>query len=147
VPSRSWPIALTPRPGSCGAPWPLGRARDRAAPRLDDRFGGGKIFDDVIVRTRWNYQFTKEMSVRVIAQLEDTQPTALSSLERDKSLNFDVLFRYVLNPLSAFYVGFNTNQSNLQLVDTPQGTELVRTDDLARDGEQLFVKFSYLLQP
>ena len=25
--------------------------------------------------------------------------------------------------------------------------ELVRTDDLARDGRQLFVKFSYLLQP
>jgi hypothetical protein len=50
-------------------------------------------------------------------------------------------------------VGFNTNQSNFQLVDLdePNGsgamTELVRTDRLARDGSQLFVKFSYLLQP
>jgi Domain of unknown function (DUF5916) len=108
---------------------------------------GAAVFDDRIVRTRFNYQFTKEMSLRVIAQLEDTKPTPLSRLTRDKSLNFDVLFRYVLNPWSALYVGYNTNRSNLQLVDTPQGTDLVRTEDLARDGRQLFVKFSYLLQP
>lgn len=114
---------------------------------LDDRNGGGSIFDDRIVRTRWNYQFTKEMSLRVIVQHEDTKPTALSRLTRDESLNLDVLFRYVLNPWSALYVGFNNNESNLQLVETSQGTQLVRTEDLKRDGQQLFVKFSYLLQP
>ena len=33
------------------------------------------------------------------------------------------------------------------LVDTEDGTELVRTSgNLRRDGEQFFVKFSYLLQ-
>jgi hypothetical protein len=87
------------------------------------------------------------MSPRVIVQHEDTKPTALSRLTRDESLNLDVLFRYVLNPWSALYVGFNNNESNLQLVDTPQGTQLVRSEDLARDGQQFFVKFSYLLQP
>ena len=85
--------------------------------------------------------------MRFIVQHEDTDPTALSRLVRDESLNLDVLFRYVLNPWSALYVGFNNNESNLQLVDTPQGTQLVRTEDLARDGQQFFVKFSYLLQP
>jgi hypothetical protein len=114
---------------------------------LDDHMGRGPIFDNRIFRTRLNYQFTKEMSLRVILQHEDTKPTALSRLTRDESLNLDVLFRYVLNPWSALYVGFNNNESNLQLVDTPQGPELVRTEDLARDGQQLFVKFSYLLQP
>ena len=84
---------------------------------------------------------------RLIVQHEDTKPTALSRLRRDESLNLDLLFRYVLNPWSALYVGYNNNESNLQLVDTPQGIELVRTEDLARDGQQLFVKFSYLLQP
>jgi hypothetical protein len=117
------------------------------ATSVDDRNGGGRIFDDRIFRTRLNYQFTKEMSVRFIVQHEDTDPTALSRLVRDESLNLDVLFRYVLNPWSALYVGFNNNESNLQLVDTPQGTQLVRTEDLARDGQQFFVKFSYLLQP
>jgi hypothetical protein len=115
---------------------------------LDDRNGGGAVFDDRILRTRVNYQFTKEMSLRVILQHEDTKPTALSSLTRDENLNLDVLFRYVLNPYSALYVGFNTNESNLQLVDNGAGPPtLVRSEDLARDGRQLFVKFSYLLQP
>jgi hypothetical protein len=115
--------------------------------RLDDRNGGGRIFDDEILRARFNFQFTTEMSLRFIAQLEDTDPTALSSLTRRKNMNYDVLFRYVLNPYSALYVGYNSNDSNLQLVDTPQGTQVVRTEDLARTGEQFFVKFSYLLQP
>jgi hypothetical protein len=115
---------------------------------LEDREGRGTIFTDRILRTRWNYQFTKEMSLRVILQHEETKPTALSRLTRDENLNLDVLFRYVLNPWSALYVGFNNNESNLQLVENEQGqTELVRTEDLARDGQQLFVKFSYLFQP
>jgi hypothetical protein len=115
---------------------------------LDDRNGRGAIFDDRILRTRVNYQFTKEMSLRAILQHEDTRPTALSSLTRDENLNLDVLFRYVLNPFSALYVGFNTNESNLQLVDDGVNPPtLVRSEDLARDGQQLFVKFSYLLQP
>jgi hypothetical protein len=114
---------------------------------ISDRRGGGTIFDDRIVRAGVNYQFTREMSLRVILQHEETRPTALSRLTRDENLNLDVLFRYVLNPYSALYVGFNNNESNLQLVDTPQGTQLMRTEDLARDGQQLFVKFSYLWQP
>jgi hypothetical protein len=115
---------------------------------LEDREGRGTIFTNRIVRSRWNYQFTKEMSLRVILQHEDTKPTDLTRLTREENLNLDVLFRYVLNPWSALYVGFNNNESNLQLVEDEQGgTELVRTDDLARDGRQLFVKFSYLLQP
>jgi hypothetical protein len=89
------------------------------------------------------------MSLRVIVQHEDTKPTpGLSRLTRDENLNVDVLFRYVLNPWSALYVGFNNNESNLQLFENEDGTtELVRSEDLARDGRQLFVKFSYLLQP
>ena len=114
---------------------------------LTDRGGTGKIFSNEIIRSRWNYQFTKELSLRFIAQREETDPGVLTSLEREKSLNFDVLVRYVLNPWSALYVGYNTNSSNFNLIDTEDGTELIRTSDLRQDGEQLFVKFSYLLQP
>ena len=115
--------------------------------KLTDRAGGGKIFDNKILRTRWNYQFTKELSLRVIVQDEQTNPTALSRLEKDRNRNVDLLVRYVINPYSALYVGYNTNSSNFQLVDTGTGTELVPTDSLDQDGKQLFVKFSYLLQP
>ncbi len=114
---------------------------------LDDQGGAGKIFTDQILRTRWNYQFTKELSVRFIAQAEETDPGPFTSLERDENLNFDLLVRYVINPWSALHVGYNSNASNFALIDTEMGTELVRTGDLRRDGEQFFVKFSYLLQP
>lgn len=115
---------------------------------LDTRNGAGRIFDNRILRTRWNYQFTKEWSLRVIAQQEETDPVAaFTRLQNEKTRNLDVLLRYVINPWSALYVGFNTNSSNFQLIDTEQGTTLIRTDELDRDGEQLFVKFSYLLQP
>jgi hypothetical protein len=114
---------------------------------LDDRAGAGRIFDDQILRVRGNFQFTKEMSLRVIVQHEETNPTALTRLENEENLNLDLLLRYVINPWSALYVGYNTNSSNFQLIETPDGTELVRTDELDRDGRQLFVKFSYMLQP
>jgi hypothetical protein len=114
---------------------------------LEDRGGAGKIFSNEILRSRWNYQFTKELSLRFIAQHEDTDPGVLTSLERDKNLNFDILVRYVINPWSALYVGYNSNSSNFALIDTETGTDLIRTNDFSRDGEQIFVKFSYLVQP
>ena len=40
--------------------------------QLDDQRGAGMIFSNEILRSRWNYQFTKELSLRFIAQLEET---------------------------------------------------------------------------
>ena len=116
---------------------PTGRLRvdtNYLLTEVDDRGGAGRIFDNQIVRTRWNYQFTKEWSLRFIAQHERTRASPLTSLVDDENLNFDVLGRYVINPWSALYIGYNTNSSNFQLVDSGQGTEVVATDDLARDG-------------
>ena len=115
--------------------------------KLTDLGGADKIFSNKILRSRWNYQFTKELSLRFIAQHEETDPGTLTSLKHEKGLNFDVLVRYVLNPWSALYVGYNSNSSNFNLIDTEDGTELIRTNDFRKDGEQLFVKISYLLQP
>lgn len=114
---------------------------------LDDRGGTDKIFTNKITRLKLNYQFTKELSLRFIAQHEKTDPGIMTRLERDENLNFDLLARYVLNPWSAFYVGYNSNSSNFELVDTEFGTELITTNNLKKDGKQFFVKFSYLLQP
>ena len=115
--------------------------------KLDDPEGAGRIFTDRILRSRWNYQFTRELSLRFIAQHEKTEPGPLTALRREENLNFDVLVRYVINPWSALYAGYNTNSSNFALIDTETGTEMVRTHDLRRNGEQIFLKFSYLLQP
>ena len=114
---------------------------------LEDPLTAVDILSDSIIRAKWNYQFTQEASLRFIVQEENTDPGTLSSLTRKKSMNYDLLVRYVINPWSALYAGYNSNSSNFNLVDTEDGTELVRTSgNLRRDGEQFFVKFSYLLQ-
>ena len=107
---------------------------------------GIKVFDNEILRSSWNYQFTKEISLRFIAQYEETIAGPATRLVDSKNLNFDVLLRYVINPLSAFYLGFNSNARNFDIVDTATGRELVVSDSLSKDGEQVFVKFSYLFQ-
>ena len=107
---------------------------------------GARIFSNEIVRSNWNYQFTREWSLRFIAQYEETTGGPLTRLEDERNLNFDLLLRYVINPWSAFYVGYNSNSSNFEIVDFEGERELVNATDLRRDGDQLFVKFSYLFQ-
>jgi predicted porin len=107
---------------------------------------GTKIFSNEIVRSNWNYQFTKELSLRFIAQYDKTEAGPATRLKDDENLNFDVLLRYVINPWSAFYVGYNSNQSNFDIVDVEGERELIVANDLRRDGDQFFVKFSYLFQ-
>ena len=113
---------------------------------VETRRGGSKVFSNEILRSNWNYQFTRELSLRFIAQYEETEVGPLTRLENEENLNFDVLLRYVINPWSAFYVGYNSNQSNFDIVEMEGERELVVTDDLRQDGDQFFVKFSYLFQ-
>ncbi len=108
--------------------------------------GGSKVFSNEILRSNWNYQFTRELSLRFIAQYEQTEAGPLTRLENEENLNFDVLLRYVINPWSAFYVGYNSNQSNFDIVEMEGERELVTTNDLRRDGNQFFMKFSYLFR-
>ena len=107
---------------------------------------GSKIFSNEIIRSNWNYQFNKEWSLRFIAQYEETKAGPMTRLSNKKSLNFDILLRYVINPWSAFYAGYNTNESNFEIIEDEGQRELVATDYLKGDGDQIFVKFSYLFQ-
>lgn len=113
---------------------------------LESRQGQGKIFANEIIRSNWNYQFNREWSLRFIAQYEETDAGFNTRLADDRNLNFDLLLRYVINPWSAFYLGYNTNRSNFDIVDMEGERELITTSDLRKDGEQFFVKFSYLFQ-
>ena len=108
--------------------------------------GGARVFSNEIIRSNWNYQFTREWSLRFITQYEETEGGPLTRLEDERNLNFDVLLRYVINPWSAFYVGYNSNSSNFEIVEYEGERELVNATDLRRDGDQFFVKFSYLFQ-
>ncbi len=116
------------------------------------------VYNNHIIRTKWNYQFTKEFSLRLIAQYNGllANPT-YTSLQTVKNLNFDVLFTYLLHPGTAVYVGYNSNLENVdpglclhimgRTQCDPNGNGLLRTGGfLSNDGRQIFVKISYLFR-
>ena len=114
-------------------------------------------FNNHIIRSKWNYQFTPALSLRMITQYNGllANPNQ-SSLTTTKNLNFDFLFTYLPHPGTAVYVGYNSNLENLvpglcdQLPGSisciPNGPGLVRSNSFINDGRQFFVKISYLFR-
>jgi hypothetical protein len=102
-----------------------------------------------ILRNKWNWQFTRELSARVIVQYTSVLANPLlSSLSPTKNVNADFLMTYLVNPGTAVYVGYNSNLQNLdrRLIPTPTGL-LTTRDTFINDGRQFFVKLSYLFRP
>jgi Domain of unknown function (DUF5916)/Carbohydrate family 9 binding domain-like len=110
-------------------------------------FGKG-IFNNHIVRSKWNWQFTPQLSLRVILQynsvLANTPTNAFypyTYLSTDKEFNADVLLTYLVHPGTAIYVGYN---SDLQNLDVVPGVGLFNTTKgYINDSRQFFVKVSY----
>jgi len=116
------------------------------------------VFNNHIIRSKWNYQFTKELSLRFIAQYNGllTNP-AYSSLATAKNMNFDFLITYLAHPGTAVYIGYNSNLENIDpgfclhvMGSTecdPSGAGLLRNNTrLINDGKQIFIKVSYLFR-
>jgi len=114
-------------------------------------------FNNHIIRSKWNYQFTPALSLRFITQYNGLLANpARSSLTTTRNLNFDFLITYLPHPGTAVYVGYNSNLENLvpglceQLPGStaciPNGPALVRSNGFINDGRQFFVKISYLLR-
>jgi hypothetical protein len=108
------------------------------------------FINNYIARSKWNYQFTRAFSLRLIGEYNGniTNP-AFTSVQRAKSFNADVLFTYLVHPGTAIYVGYNTDLANIYnpLTTTPiDYTQLVRSKSYLNDGRQFFVKASYLLR-
>ncbi|GAC1667909.1 MAG: DUF5916 domain-containing protein [Candidatus Acidiferrum sp.] len=104
------------------------------------------IFNNHIIRSKWNYQINREFSVRFITQYASTLANPqLTTLQYAKNLNFDFLITYLLHPGTAIYVGYNSNLQNLDpSLGLDPGLNILRTRDLAtNDGRQFFVKLSY----
>jgi hypothetical protein len=116
--------------------------------RLTDRVSDANIFQNHILRSKWNYQFTRELSARVILQYNSvlSNPT-LTALPHTKNFNADFLVTYLVHPGTVLYVGYNGNAQNLDLIPTSSGAEIVRPRDrFVNDARQFFVKFSYLFR-
>ncbi len=127
--------------------------------RLLDQNTGFNIFNNHIMRSKWNYQFTKEFSLRMIGQYTTTIANpGFTTLQTTKQFNGDVLFTYLLNPGTAIYVGYNSDLQNIDptlqrtcggLACAPGETfdGLLRTrNSFLNDGRQVFIKLSYLFR-
>ena len=119
--------------------------------RLLARGTGASIFNNHIARSKWNWQFTRELSLRVILQYEAVLANpALTALETSKNLNADILITYLVHPGTALYLGYNSNLQNIALVPclptTGCSTQVIRTDRFINDAKGFFVKFSYLFR-
>jgi hypothetical protein len=100
---------------------------------------GRELVSQNVLRTRINYQFTRELFLRMIVQYSQ-QETA--GKETGKGLSIEPLLSYKLNPFTIFYMGF-TNQSE-RLYDNNSGAPL--SSDLIDTQRQFFMKFQYLVQ-
>ena len=104
------------------------------------------VFNNNILRSKFTYQFTPRLSLRVIGQYSNVLPSAqLSSLEYSKNFSGDVLLTYLLHPGTAVYVGYANLLENYDRRLVGLGSSLARSPrDLLSTGAGLFVKVSYL---
>jgi hypothetical protein len=116
-------------------------------PNLPRPFGSE---NNHIIRSKWNYQFTKEFSFRYIGQYTAVLANPnFTSLQTSKNFNNDFLFTYLVHPNTAMYVGYNTNLENIDPELTPDGLGGVNHFPnlrLRNDGRNFFVKASYLFR-
>ena len=116
-------------------------------PGLTRPFGS---MNNHIIRSKWNYQFTKEFSFRFIGQYNSVLANPnFTYLQTSKNFNADFLFTYLVHPSTALYVGYNTNLENIGIPLEPDGLggiNHVATNRLRNDGRTFFVKGSYLFR-
>jgi hypothetical protein len=109
------------------------------------------FFNDYIARSKWNYQFTRALSLRVIGQYNGdlTNPT-YTSLQHAKNFNADVLFTYLVHPGTALYIGYNSDLANFNrnLLYDPYDTSRIGRVPASyiNDSRVIYAKFSYLLR-
>lgn len=105
---------------------------------------GIPIFNNHLLRTKLNYQFTRALSLRAIVDYNAVLENAsLVDLERSKRVTTDVLLTYLVHPGTAVYLGYSGQKENLRL-DPMQPFGLTRSLSPAfSTGRQFFVKVSY----
>ena len=116
------------------------------------RLGGletrAPAFNNHILRSKWNWQFIRELAARVILQYNAVIANPLwTSLPPAKNVNADFLISYVLHPGAAVHVGYNSNLDNYDrgLMRNPNNNLIHTRSSFINDNRELFVKISYVL--
>jgi hypothetical protein len=118
--------------------------------RIRDRATGAAVFNNHIVRSKWNWQVNRQLSLRVILQYNATLANrSLTFLQPSKQFNGDFLITYLVHPGTAIYVGYNSDLQNLDRglnLDPITGGVATTRNSYINDSRQLFVKVSYLFR-
>ncbi|MFH2048531.1 MAG: carbohydrate binding family 9 domain-containing protein, partial [bacterium] len=85
-----------------------------------------KIYEGYIIRTKLNYQFTRELFFRLIVQYNDF----------GNDLSFEPLLTYKINPFTIFYVGSSHGYD----------WDMEKARNAHETGRQFFLKFQYLFR-
>ncbi len=105
------------------------------------------VFVNHLARSRLNYQFTRELSVRMIVDYNGVLANpSLVNLARQKRVTGDVLVTYLIHPGTALYLGYTDRLENLRLfpgLPPSVGTIGFPSTTTAR---QFFAKVSYLFR-
>lgn len=103
---------------------------------------GHAVYNLNIARTKWNWQLTRELSLRFIAQYSSLVANPLFTANPTaRSLNGDFLITYLVHPGTAVYVGYTSNLSKPGPGIGPRSP-----DEFVNDGRQFFVKVSYMFR-
>lgn len=118
---------------------------------------GDVVYDNHEVVSRWNYQFTKALSLNLIGQYVSTLPhSEATDQSNSKNLFADALLTYMPHPGTAVYLGYIGNFANLdRALCTRNANGLCNASDpilpttnssLMNDNKDLYLKISYLLR-
>ncbi len=117
---------------------------------------GDFVYESQSMRTKANFQFTRSLSARVIAELDSTLANPLqTSLLRTKQISTQALLTWLPHPGTAVYLGYTNDLQNIGrgLCNMlpgggcdPNNTTLPRDESLLNDGKQIFLKASYLFR-
>ena len=111
---------------------------------LRTRPAAAHVLTERLLRTKLNYQFNRELSLRAIVDYGALDAdTTLVDEQRERQWGVDLLVTYLLHPGTAVYVGYIDQFENLTVLR--QSEEVVRTASPGLSvGRQVFVKLSYL---
>ena len=102
------------------------------------------VFLNHLSRTRINYQFTRALSLRMIADYNALlENAALIDDTRQKRVSGDVLLTYLVHPGTAFYLGYTDRLENVGIYQNTLRTLDFPSTTTAR---QFFAKVSYLFR-
>ena len=105
---------------------------------------GADIFENRIVRSRANYQFTREWSLRAILDYNSVASNrSVVDLEAGRHVVADILLTWLAHPGTALYIGYTDRYASA--ID-PTRRELTPEGALRSTGRQLFVKTSWLFR-